>query len=502
MLQLRDVTKRYGSNWAVRGVSCELSPGQVYGLIGVNGSGKSTIMKIIAGAERATSGQLLVDGNAQVLRGIGHAARLGIGMVPQELSLVRTVSVAENVFLGRLHTRLGTLRPTKLHRATEEVLAELGVSIDPRALAGELPLAEQQMVVIARTLSRRARLVLLDEPTSALAGADVARLRHVVRDLAAQGRTVVLVSQRLDDIFAVADHVLVLRNGGLVSSGPVSELTPNEAVGLMLHGRADVPTTPAGQDAVASESVSRPTALEVDSFRTAGLAEPLTLNVGAGEIVGLAGLPGSGPTEFMRGLFGLRAASVNELRIFGKAHRLAKPAKNIDRGLAYVTGDRQAEGLIPDASVADNIATVRNRSARIGPRRLIGNSREALAQMRELKIRPGDPDVAVRQLSGGNQQKVIFARWLLTSPRLWLLDDATRGVDIGARRDIHDAVRRSARQDGGAALVVSSDVLELFEVCDRIVVFRSGRVVVDVATELTTPAAVEALAAGTEVTAA
>jgi ABC-type sugar transport system ATPase subunit len=270
----------------------------------------------------------------------------------------------------------------------------------------------------------------------------------------------------------------------------------------MLHGHADTPAAASRQPTTAAGSASRRPALEIAGFRTVGLAEPLALRLGAGEIVGLAGLPGSGAAEFLRGLFGLRPASASELRIFGKTHRMAGPAKNIGRGLAYVTGDRQAEGLIPDASVVENIAAARNRSVRSGPRQLRRTMHDALVQMQELKIRPGDPDVAVRQLSGGNQQKVVFARWMLTSPRLWLLDDATRGVDIGARQDIHAAVRQSTGQDGGAALVVSSDVLELFDICDRIVVFRAGKVVADTSTTSTTPAAVEALAAGTEVTAA
>jgi ABC-type sugar transport system ATPase subunit len=218
-------------------------------------------------------------------------------------------------------------------------------------------------------------------------------------------------------------------------------------------------------------------------------------------VVGLAGLPGSGTSQFLRALFGLVPASARTIGLFGRPYRIRRPADAIGRGIAYVTGDRQAEGLIPDSSVAANIAMVRDRRARSGPLHLRRTRREALQQIVALHIRPGNPDVPVRSLSGGNQQKVVFARWMLTGPRLWLLDDATRGVDVGARDEIHAAVRACARNDGAAALVVSSDLLELFEVCDRIVVFRAGAIVADLNRDDTTPDAVKALATGELVTA-
>lgn len=498
VLKLQDVAKRYGATRALGGVSFELRAGTVYGLIGVNGSGKSTLMKIVAGAERASAGSMYLDGAPYRPRNVGHATRLGIGMVPQELPIVTSVSVADNLFLGCWPTRLGVLRATVLHDAATRALSELGAGIDVRIPAGELTLGEQQLTVVARTLVRGPRLVLMDEPTSALSGTDVTRLRQVVRTIAQQGCTVLIVSQRLDDVFAVCDQVMVLREGNLIESTLVGELTAHRAIDLMLHGRersrtggatASVPRT--------SERVaSAPVALAAEDFEVTGRTARFTLHVGEGEIVGLAGLPGSGSSEFLRALFGLAPASARNLQLFGRAYRANRPVRSIRRGVAYVTGDRQAEGLVPESSVVTNIAMVRNRCAHGGPFQLRRVRRAALEQITAFRIRPGDPDIAVRALSGGNQQKVVFARWMLMKPRLWLLDDATRGVDIGARREIHAVVRACALTEGAAALVVSSDLMELFEMCDRIVVFRAGRIVVDVNTCDTTPEAVEAIVTG------
>jgi ribose transport system ATP-binding protein len=502
VLEMHEVSKQYGATRALEGVSLQLRAGGVYGLIGVNGSGKSTLMKIIAGAERATAGYMHLDGAPYRPRNVAYARRLGVGIVPQELPIVASVSVADNLFLGRWQTRLGVLRSAAARAAATRALAELGADIDVRRPAGELNLGEQQLTVIARALAEQPRLVLMDEPTSALSGSDVVRLRQIVRSIAQQGRTVFLVSQRLDDVFSVCDQVMVLRNGCLIESKPIGALTTDRAIELMLHGHSDAGrSAPPGRRPPAQLATVRPTAaaapvLAVEDLQVRGRPARLSLQVSAGEIVGLAGLPGSGTSEFMRALFGLVPASARAIQLFGRPYRIGGPARGIRRGMAYVTGDRQREGLVPDSSVATNIAMVRNRHARSGPGHLHRVHREARDQIVALRIRPGDPDIPVRSLSGGNQQKVVFARWMLAKPRLWLLDDATRGVDIGARDEIHAAIRTSTRTDGAAALVVSSDLLELFEVCDRFVVFRSGAIVADVSRDDTTPQSVKALATG------
>lgn len=503
VLRVRDLAKSYGTTRALQGVSFELRSGLVYGLIGVNGSGKSTLMKILAGAEQASDGEMALDETPYRPRNVAHAGRLGIGMVPQELPIVPHISVADNVFMGQWHTRFGALRGHLSRTAARAVLRELGAETDVGARAGDLKLGEQQLTVIARTLTRRPRVVLLDEPTSALAGGEVTRLRQVIRGIAEQGRTVLIISQRLDDVFGVCDHVMVLRNGRLVESAPVTEFSSDRAIDLMMHGHDGPPSKP--KVAATTADTREPPGDTADGITAAlatadlvvhGRTGPVSLRLDRGEIVGLAGLPGSGTSEFLRALAGLRPASAREAWLFGERYRPGRPGDAIGQGIAYVTGDRQAEGLVPDSSVANNITMVRMRTGWGGPRHLAAARRAALEQIAALRIRPGDPDQPVRALSGGNQQKVVFARWMLASPKLWLLDDATRGVDIGARREIHSAVRAMTSEGHVAALMVSSDLFELFEVCDRIVVFRDGAVIADMPSAKTTPEAVETLTAG------
>ena len=501
VLSVRGLSKRYGATEALRDATVELERGRVYGLIGVNGSGKSTLMKLVAGAESVTSGEMVLNGQPYRPRSVAHATKMGVGMVPQELPIVRSMTVADNLFIGQWHARLGVVQQRKGSIAAVNALKQLEVDVDPRMPAGELSLGEQQMVVIARTLARNPRLVLMDEPTSALSGTEVSRLRQVARDIADRGDTVMLVSQRLDDVFAVCDHVTVLHNGESIVSAEIGQLSADRAIELMLYGREGSrrgsATGPPDATGLASGHRADPDqALYVKGLRTGTVPTQVDLQVRSGEIVGLAGLPGSGPSRVLRALFGRESASAEEMTLFGEPYVVKGPSACIRQRVAYVSGDRQFEGLIPDSSVATNIAMVGNRAATGGPVRLRRMRKQALHQMEALRIRPGDPDIPVRALSGGNQQKVVFARWMLSDPRLWLLDDATRGVDIGARRDMHAALRARCREDGAAVIATSSDLLELFEFCDRIVAFRAGSIVLDARRDDTTPDAIEALTTG------
>ena len=499
-LLVSGVTKTYGATRALRGVSLELRVGRVYGLVGVNGSGKSTLLKILAGVERATSGQMLLGGKSYRPRSVRHAGQLGITMVPQELPIVRRLSVADNVVMGNWPARAGVVRRAEQLRIARQALSQIGVSLDPSAPVGDLTLGDQQLVVLARMLFRRSGIVLLDEPTSALGADEVRRLLEVVRAMAAQGRTAMIVSQRLDDVFGLCDHIMVLREGGIVESADVGEITSEEVVDLMLYG-SRVAHRPvgdlAGPSGIRRDRETAAPALAVHGAVMSGRGTSVDVTIECGEIVGFAGLPGSGSSQLLRMLFGLGSTERGEIRLFGQRYQPRRPAAAVRAGLAYVSGDRQAEGLIPAVSVAGNIATVRDRSVLHGPWTLARTYRAALAQIAALQIRPGDPDVPVSTLSGGNQQKVVFARWALIEPRLWLLDDATRGVDIGARRDIHEEIRRRVADGRAAAAVVSSDVLELLEVCDRILVFRQGAIVGRFVASDTTAAEIEALAAST-----
>jgi ABC-type sugar transport system ATPase subunit len=510
-LVVSDVTKAYGATRALRGVSLELRVGRVHGLVGVNGSGKSTLLKILAGVERPTTGEMLLGARPYKPRSARHAGQLGVTMVPQELPVVRRLSVADNVVMGHWPARAGVIRGAEQLRIATQALAQIGADLDPAAEVGDLTLGEQQLVVLARMLLRRSEIVLLDEPTSALGSDEVRRLLEVLRAAAAQGRTVLIVSQRLEDIFGLCDHITVLREGVIVESADVGDITSEDVVDLMLYGsrvarRAAEAAVGSSQDRDSRRGVSAPTrtptsaptpALAVRGAVMPGCTTEVDVTIECGEIVGFAGLPGSGCSQLLRTLFGLASIERGEIRLFGHPYCARRPAAAVRAGIAYVSGDRQVEGLIPAVSVAGNIATVRDRSVLRGPRALARTYRAALGQIAALEIRPGDPDVAVSTLSGGNQQKVLFARWALVEPRLWLLDDATRGVDIGARRDIHEEIRRRVAGGRASAAVASSDVLELLELCDRIVVFRRGAVVGRFVARDTTAGEIEALAAGT-----
>ena len=486
---------------AVRGVSLELRVGRVHGLVGVNGSGKSTLLKILAGVERATSGDMFLGARPYKPRSARHAGQLGVTMVPQELPVVRRLSVADNVVMGNWPARAGVIRKSEQLRIAEQALAQIGADLDPVAAVGDLTLGEQQLVVLARMLFRRSDIVLLDEPTSALGTDEVRRLLEVLRAMAAQGRTVMIVSQRLDDIFGLCDHITVLREGAIVESADAGEITPEEVVDLMLYGSRVAHRQAQGVAGSSGNPVGRgdatAPALAVRGVVMSGRGTEIDVTIECGEIVGFAGLPGSGSSQLLRTLFGLTAMERGEIQLFGQRYCARRPAAAVRAGVAYISGDRQAEGLVPAVSVAGNIAAVRDRSPLRGPWVLARSYRAALDQMTALQIRPGDPDAAVSTLSGGNQQKVLFARWALIEPRLWLLDDATRGVDIGARRDIHDEIRRCVAGGRAAAAVVSSDVLELLEVCDRILVFRQGAIVGRFAARDTTAGEIETLAAST-----
>ncbi len=494
------VTKTYGATRALHGVSLELHVGRVYGLVGVNGSGKSTLLKILAGVERATSGQMFLGGKPYRPRSARHAGQLGVTMVPQELPIVRRLSVADNVVMGNWPARAGVVRSAEQLRVAGQALAQIGANLDPSAPVGDLTLGDQQLVVLARMLFRRSDIVLLDEPTSALGADEVRRLLEVLRAMAAQGHTVMIVSQRLDDIFGLCDHIMVLREGDIVESADVGEITSEEVVDLMLYGSRVVHRPVEGLAGSSENRGDRETAapaLVVRGAVMSGRGTEVDVTIECGEIVGFAGLPGSGSSQLLRTLFGLISMERGEIRLFGQRYCARRPAAAVRAGVAYVSGDRQAEGLIPAVSVAGNIAMVRDCSVLHGPWALARTYRAALAQIMALQIRPGDPDVPISTLSGGNQQKVLFARWALIEPRLWLLDDATRGVDIGARRDIHEEIRRRVVGGRAAAAVVSSDVLELLEVCDRILVFRQGAIVGRFVARDTTAGEVEALAAST-----
>jgi len=489
-VSLQQVTKEFRGNRVLQGVDFEIRHGEVHALVGANGSGKSTLMKVVYGAHRPTGGTMQVGGVPVRLRGPGHALRMGIAAVPQELPLVPGLSVAENIFFGDLPRRRGIVDWRELRRRAGEVLREVDVEgrIDPRGAVGALDLASQQLVSIARALAQGATTLVFDEPTSSLDSDAAQRLFDLIGRLRTEGRAVAFISQRLDDIFAVADRVSVLRDGAIVARLPVGETTADGIAELMV-GHVPFASTPSPCSERGEE------VLGVESLEAGPRLRDLTFSVGAGEVLGLAGLPGSGSDDVLPALFGRRPSGHGTVRIFGRDASGWPLRRRVRAGVAYVSGDRKVEGLVRSQTVAFNLTLVLNNRAGLRPvshRRQRARVDEVMA---DLNVRPPDPDAAVATLSGGNQQKVVVGRWLLAGARLWLLNDPTRGVDVHARNDIH-ALIRSRVSAGGGAVMTSSDVRELLEVCDRLLVFSRGRVVAELDPAATSEHHVLALAGG------
>jgi ABC-type sugar transport system ATPase subunit len=476
VLRAEGIRKVYGGTVALDNVDFDVERGRVDVLIGENGAGKTTLMRILAGVEQPTSGTLLIDGRPVRFDSPRTASAAGIAIIHQELSLFPDLSVAENVFAGREPRHLGVLTDaSRAEKETRGVLERLQQPIEPSALCGSLPLGQQQIVEIARALVRRARVLIMDEPTSALSSAEVAALFELIRDLRAQGTGVVYVSHRLEELMAIGDRMTVLRDGRRVARAEAAEVSVEWIVEQML-GRPAAASVPRGA------GDSRDVALDViglsmchDDGRI--VLDDVSLQVAAGEVVGLYGLMGAGRTDLVECIAGARTASAGEIRLAGEPIQRLAIASRVRRGICLVPEDRQAAALFPSLSVAQNLtlASLRAHVGRLGLS--AAAERETTGRVAgDLAIAAASPQLPIGALSGGNQQKVVIGRALLTRPRVLLLDEPTRGIDVGAKAQLRALVRRLA-QEGVAILYVSSDVEEIGEVADRIVVLSKGRVI-------------------------
>ena len=491
LLEALDIRKAYGAIQALRGVSFAVLPGEVHALVGENGAGKSTLIKILTGAETADSGRLRVAGH-DVERMTPAAARThGLAVVYQQPALFPHLSVAENIALALERTPAWRRIDWRQRRdRAAEVLARVGATIDPDRLVESLSMPEQQIVEIAKAIGGEARIVLMDEPTASLTEREVEGLFTVITGLRAANVGVIYISHRLEEVFAVADRITVLRDGVTVATEPAAALTPGTLIRLMV-----------GRD-LAAVYPKHPLApgdpvLEVEGLtsRAAGIRD-VSLTVRRGEIVGLAGLVGSGRTELARTLFGLVPADAGTIRLGGTALRLSSPADAIRAGIAYVPEDRRQHGVVLDMSVAAN-ASLASLGA-VSRSGLIDRRRErAVAEeyVQRLHIKTPNVLAEVGTLSGGNQQKVALARWLATSPSLIILDEPTQGVDVGAKAEIH-ALMQMLAERGLAILMISSELPEILGMSDRIVVMRRGAVAGVLARADATQASVMALALG------
>jgi ABC-type sugar transport system ATPase subunit len=502
VLRLDAVGKTFPGVRALAGVSLDVRAGEVLGLVGENGAGKSTLIKIVGGVypHGSYEGAVLLGGQARRFASAADALAAGVAVVHQELSLVPGMSVAENLLLGREPRRFGFVDGARLVAEARAMLArtvadEDAGAIDPEAAVETLGVGRQQVVEIARALGADARVVFLDEPTAALTDQEAARLHELVRAGRARGAAFVYVSHRLDEIFALCDRVAVLRDGKLVAVRATTEVTRDEIVALMTGKTAGTLARPE------PETAPGPEVLRVDGLTLAHPTLPgrrvldgVSLAVRAGEVVALAGAMGAGRTALLSALFGLARGKVGgAARLADAAFAPRAPADAIARGVALVPEDRKHHGLVLGQSVADNLTIASLASAFFDP---AAAERTAQAAARDLGVKAPGLDALVDTLSGGNQQKVVLAKWLLTEPRLLLLDEPTRGVDVGARAEIFRIIRRLTTS-GLAVLMASSDLEEIRLLADRVVVLREGRVAGELAGAAATPDAIMALAVGT-----
>ncbi|MGW1214128.1 sugar ABC transporter ATP-binding protein [Streptomyces sp. NPDC002499] len=475
LLSMSGITKSFPGVRALDGVDLDVQAGEVHCLLGQNGAGKSTLIKVLSGAHQPDTGTIHWRGEPVTLRSPIAAMRLGIATIYQELDLVEHLSVAENVHLGHEPTAAGFVVRGKAAKAsTAALLKRLGhPEIDPARLVGALSAAQQQIVSMARALSHDVRLIVMDEPSAALDPDEVDNLFRIVGDLTADGVAVVYISHRLEEIRRIGDRVTVLKDGRAVAVGLPAESTPTREVVALMTGRNVEYVFP-----------ERPTAqpqgtpvLEVQGLAREGEFESLDLSIQPGEIVGLAGLVGSGRSEILETIYGARKPTAGQVRVEGRALRPGSVRAAVRAGLGLAPEERKAQALLMLESVTRNVSvSSMSRFSRAGWIDRGAETGAARAATRELSLRPDNPSVPIRTLSGGNQQKAVLARWLLRGCRVLLLDEPTRGVDVGARAELYAVIRRLA-DEGLAVLLVSSEVPEVLGLADRVLVLREGRVV-------------------------
>jgi galactofuranose transport system ATP-binding protein len=479
VVEMRGITISFPGVKALDGVDFRLLPGEVHALLGENGAGKSTLIKALTGVYGIDAGTIRVRGEERVFASPGAAQEAGIATVYQEVNLCPNLTVAENILLGREPRRLGRVDRRAVRRRAAELLARLNLAVDPDSVLGGHPLAVQQLVAIARAVDLDAAVLILDEPTSSLDADEVQELFRVIRDVRDAGVAVLFVSHFLDQVYAIADRAAILRNGTLVGEYPLAELPRLEMVKKMVgHELAALTELDRQPPTDLAELPDTPVLAAAGLGRTGAIA-PVDLAMRPGEVLGLAGLLGSGRTELARLLFGADHADSGTIAVDDQPARLRSPIDAIAARVAFCSEDRKGEGVVGDLTVRDNIVLAlqaRRGWARRLPRR---TTDELVAKwIAALDIRPTDPDVLIRNLSGGNQQKVLLARWLITEPRLLILDEPTRGIDIGAKTQIQRLVVDLAG-DGMAVLFISAELEEVLRLSDRVAVLRDRRKVAE-----------------------
>ena len=481
VLQLQDVAKSFGPVVALRSGSLEVHAGSINALVGENGAGKSTLVKIVAGVHRRDSGVMRLGGEDVDFTSTAESKAAGVAVIYQEPTLFPDLSVTENIFMGR--QPLGAARRIDRGRMYDEaagLFRRLGVAIDPRRPALGLSIADQQIIEIAKAISLDARVLIMDEPTAALSGVEVERLFTVARSLRDEGRALVFISHRFDEVFELCDTVTVMRDGEYISTLPIAETTVEEIVSLMV-GREVADLFPK-----VATTIGAPV-LEVRDLNRAGVFHDISFDVRAGEIVGLAGLVGAGRSEIARAVFGVDRYDSGSVRVNGVEVPPHQPRAAIAAGMAFIPEDRRKQGLVTHASVARNVAgVIRGGLSTAGLLTARAENRAAGPWASRLEVKTSALDADAVTMSGGNQQKVVIAKWLATNPKLLIIDEPTRGIDVGTKSEVHRLLSALAGE-GLAVLMISSELPEVLGMADRVLVVSEGRLTADIPRDEATP---------------
>lgn len=469
LLEMKGIEKSFNTVKVLHGVDFILRKGTVHALMGENGAGKSTLMKVLAGIHKCDAGTVTVKEKQVDIQSPKHSQALGIAMIHQELSPVPEMTVAENIYLGREPGGRLFVDYARMYRQTEELLESMKVHISPKAKVGELKVADQQLVEIAKAISLNAEIIIMDEPTSAITDKEVDNLFSIIRDLKEQGKGIIYISHKMDEIFQISDDITVLRDGQYVNTWKADDIDNSILIKNMV-GRELTEIFPKSEVPISD------TILEVKNFTLGEKFQDISFQVNRGEIYGIAGLVGAGRTELMHALFGLDRRDGGEVIFDGKPLDIRKPKDAIREGIAYVTEDRKQEGLVLEMSVGQNISLASMKELSRG---LFINEKEESSLVKDeierLRIRLHSPRQLVKSLSGGNQQKVVLSKWMIKNPKLLILDEPTRGIDVGAKSEIYKLMCEYAAK-GNAIIMISSEMPEVMGMADRMLVLSNGRV--------------------------
>jgi D-xylose transport system ATP-binding protein len=499
LLEMKNIVKEFPGVRALDGVSFTLEAGEFHSLVGENGAGKSTLMKVLSGVypHGTYEGDILIENEVRHFRGIRDSEDAGVAIIFQELSLVKELTVGENIFLGKEPSKLGVINWSELYHRTSKLLQDLNLDIDPRVPVGNLGIGQQQLVEIAKALSKEAKILVLDEPTAALTESEVEVLFNILRDLKARGVGMVYISHKLGEVFEMSDRITVLRDGKTIGTHSAAELTKDKVIELMV-GREVGNIFPEchhdfGETVLEVKDL---TAYSIDAANKK-VVDNVSFHVRKGEVLGIAGLMGAGRTELLMAIFGAWPGKYSrEVVVEGRGVNLDSPASAIREGIGFVTEDRKRFGLILDQTILDNMTLAGLK--RISGAFLTNRTKETMAArgpMQSLRVKANSPLTVAGTLSGGNQQKVVLGKWLLTNPKVLFLDEPTRGIDVGAKQEIYAEINKLAEQ-GLAIVLVSSELPEVLGLSDRVMVLHEGRVTGEFVRKDATPEKVMAAATG------